>query len=904
MEFLKETIQLLVQPPGDLVYFLVTLFALQQMLTAASMARGARRDQVYPTRWVWAAIGMLIVRGLLILVSLLTLGGVVTFAQELVPLERWSEVVSILPIIWAGILSQRPSRWQTWGLVLLIAFTVGLGVYSVVEWPAWQAAGYAFSGTPLYSMWEVLSIACLGLALVLNALVRPVEWEWAVGAFLFWLLGHGAELLFTDASLHISGWERLSSLIVFPLLAMLAHRQLSDLRVIQSSRRSLTDVIPLQTLLQTIESSRELEPALIIASSRLADLLGTDVCAIALTTEAEPPTVRVVAIHPPSAAQITPPELVLTEYPALHEAYQSREPRTVSPGAAVAWLPVLFGQLGMRREGTLAVLPMHQTGRDMGLILLGSYAGARGWDAEMATGGMAVASAVASAITRSQLLRQETPLLKRLTAQDAERQKTEQILERAKEQVQLLSSKATALARDLKARDQQIQLLNQELARQGERPAPTELTFWQQEVETLVQEREQLESKVQKAAQEHEAAQQANSKLVSELNQVRPRLEMFTEDYERLQAELETRQLALVRDASGGYGGEESRLPNSGTGLIVVDQEGRITTADVLARQMLQLPEGDVFGLPINGAYPDPHWTQTVDGLLAGHSNNGSPGRAHLTLTVDDAVIEAELASLVGRDGRTDGLAITLRSPENPAERYEALMGLVTEFRTPMTAITGYTDLLLGEQAGILTEMQQQFLERVKANAEQLNHLVSDLVRVVTPDQRAPELSLQPVNLIEIIEEAIMGLAARFRERKLAIRLDLPPEAALVQADRDSLYQIMLRLISNAVLCSREGSEIVISARQDSADEDRDFIRISVIDTGGGISLEDYPRVFRRFYRANQPLVQGMGETGVGMAVAKALVEANGGRIWVDSQPEAGSTFSFVLPTQPQMMKT
>ena len=68
------------------------------------------------------------------------------------------------------------------------------------------------------------------------------------------------------------------------------------------------------------------------------------------------------------------------------------------------------------------------------------------------------------------------------------------------------------------------------------------------------------------------------------------------------------------------------------------------------------------------------------------------------------------------------------------------------------------------------------------------------------------------------------------------------------------------------------------------------------MDTGGGIAPEDYPRVFRRFYRASQPLIQGMGETGVGMAMAKTLVEANNGRIWVESEPDVGSTFSFILP--------
>jgi two-component system sensor histidine kinase VicK len=154
------------------------------------------------------------------------------------------------------------------------------------------------------------------------------------------------------------------------------------------------------------------------------------------------------------------------------------------------------------------------------------------------------------------------------------------------------------------------------------------------------------------------------------------------------------------------------------------------------------------------------------------------------------------------------------------------------------------------------------------------------------------------VNLIEIIEEAIMGLAARFQERRLTVQLDLLPELALVEADRDSLYQIMLRLLSNAAACSEEGSQIVVSAHEETFNGSGQHLQISVSDTGGGIAPEDYPRVFRHFYRASQPLVQGMGETGVGMAMAKTLVEANGGRIWVESEEGVGSTLSFLLPCE------
>jgi len=240
---------------------------------------------------------------------------------------------------------------------------------------------------------------------------------------------------------------------------------------------------------------------------------------------------------------------------------------------------------------------------------------------------------------------------------------------------------------------------------------------------------------------------------------------------------------------------------------------------------------------------------------------------------------------------------VTLRPEESFAERQEVIVGIANEFRTPMTSISGYTALLLGEQAGILTDMQQQFLERVRANVEQMGQLLNDLIQTASPDARVIELTPEPVNLISIIEEAIVGLSARFRERRLAVRMDLPPELPPIKADRDSLYQVMLRLLSNAALCSQQGTEVLIHGETQPAEGEQPLsIHMTVTDTGGGIAQEDFPKVFRRFYRAGQPLVAGMGETGVGMAVARTLVEANGGRIWVETQPGVGSTFHVTLP--------
>lgn len=892
MNVLYEAIQLITQPPGDLVYFLVTLFALQQAILPALSRRAPQTP--LSRRWLWAIGGMLLGRAALIIVGLLGTVGLLDPAQILPPLERWLEFASVLLVMWAALWGPRAARWQTVMTTILLGASLIFYGMTAALWPAWQSAGYAFNGILHERIWEVFTLAFLILYLLLALLARPPEWEWAVVVWLFWLLGHAAQVRWPDEQLHFSGWLRLTSLVTLPLLAALVHRQLlAQSSAASSSKAPALDSEALHDLLQGVESARDLEPSLMLASSKLARLLHVDMCAVALNTDAEGPAFNVVALHPPSAAQIETPTLRLEDYPILAEVHTQKRAQVVPASSRTLWLTALYNKLGIQKTAPLAVVPLVHKDKSVGLLLLSNPESNQRWTDEALNTPQLVASLLAASIARARKQTQDRPFLSRLRGADTDRQQLEASLEQARTNVQTLDRRVAALTQEIEARDKDIVRLSRELASQPTGLTETEANFWQEEVQELVKERETMHNTMQELARDRDMLLQERGPLASKLSQLKEELDAVVEAREQLQAQVTALQAQAEQVLA------ENGAANQGpatVGLIVVDEDGHITMADAVARQLLHLPDGDVTGIPINGAYPDPRWTQTVDALLTRDVANGLK-RAHLTLSIDQVTIETDLVVLAGRDGLPDGLAITLRTSESAAERQEAVVSLANEFRTPMTSITGYTDLLLGEQAGILAPMQQQFLERVKANIEQMNHLLNDLVRTVSPDSRPIEISPQAVNLIEIIEEAVMGLAARFRERKLSVRLDLPPALASVRADRDSLYQILLRLISNAALCSKESTEVVISAGEDETPKSGKFIRISVMDTGGGIAPEDYPRVFRRFYRASQPLIQGMGETGVGMAMAKTLVEANGGRIWVESQPDVGSTFNFILPT-------
>lgn len=241
--------------------------------------------------------------------------------------------------------------------------------------------------------------------------------------------------------------------------------------------------------------------------------------------------------------------------------------------------------------------------------------------------------------------------------------------------------------------------------------------------------------------------------------------------------------------------------------------------------------------------------------------------------------------------------------PQSP----ELLMGLVQELRTPMTSIAGYIDLLLGESAGILGEMQRQFLQRVSANITRLATMIDDLIHITELDTGKFQLERESIDVIALIEDAITNASNQFREKGLKVNLKLEDDLPPLPADRDAVSQIVGQLLTNAYLVSPANSELSISAMRSrvvlSSNSDTpmatDCLIISVADKGGGIMPEDIPRVFARKYKAENPLIAGLGDTGVGLSIAKALTEAHQGKLWVETNIGVGSTFNVALPLEP-----
>jgi len=231
---------------------------------------------------------------------------------------------------------------------------------------------------------------------------------------------------------------------------------------------------------------------------------------------------------------------------------------------------------------------------------------------------------------------------------------------------------------------------------------------------------------------------------------------------------------------------------------------------------------------------------------------------------------------------------------------YSSLISLVQDVRQHLSTIVGYTDLLLSESAGLLGKLQREFLERIRHAAEKVTKIVEDAANLASMDVEGQStLEMEPVQLSEVLDAAIVEHGSLLREKRLTLRVDLPDTLPTLKVNRDALQQIVNHLLHNAALASPEEGDIFLRVEERFLPEGR-FIQLAVQDSGPGIAEEDLPRVFSRIYRTGYRTIEGLGDNGVGLPLVKTLVEALGGRVWVESRLGEGATFEVLLPLEPE----
>ncbi len=250
--------------------------------------------------------------------------------------------------------------------------------------------------------------------------------------------------------------------------------------------------------------------------------------------------------------------------------------------------------------------------------------------------------------------------------------------------------------------------------------------------------------------------------------------------------------------------------------------------------------------------------------------------------------------SLAAASIRVHELESHSKSPDMN-EQVQVLASISQEFRQPMSSIIGYTDLLLGESVGILGNMQRKFLERIKTASQRLGGLLDDLIQITTLENARLEIKPTVIDLNMIVDNAMTYTSSQIREKNITLRLDVPESSHQIQTDPEALQQILIHLLQNASAASLVEGIVTLRVKL-LAEEGQDYLLIQVADTGGGIQAKNIPQIFQRRYRADSVLIQGLGDTGVGLSICKSLVAAQNGRLFVETEMGRGSTFSVLLP--------
>ena len=236
----------------------------------------------------------------------------------------------------------------------------------------------------------------------------------------------------------------------------------------------------------------------------------------------------------------------------------------------------------------------------------------------------------------------------------------------------------------------------------------------------------------------------------------------------------------------------------------------------------------------------------------------------------------------------------------------EFLANMSHELRTPLNHIIGFTDLVLSQKCGTLNELQNEYLSDVTTSSQHLLSLINDILDLAKVEADKMELELGEIQIVPFLEQSLKMVKERALNHQLQLAFDVESDLGLIQADERKLKQILYNLLSNATKFTPDGGRITVTAERSLADgqtpganalEQSEWLKISIKDSGIGISAEDLERIFKSFEQADSSASRQYQGTGLGLSLTRRMVELHGGRIWASSKgTDMGSTFSFIIP--------
>ncbi|EEW92898.1 cell wall metabolism sensor histidine kinase WalK [Granulicatella elegans] len=341
----------------------------------------------------------------------------------------------------------------------------------------------------------------------------------------------------------------------------------------------------------------------------------------------------------------------------------------------------------------------------------------------------------------------------------------------------------------------------------------------------------------------------------------------------------------------------DSVLRHMSDGVIATDRRGRIVIMNTAALDILNLKSEKVIGIPLLSILPLDEKV-TFRELLETQQER----LIHLEEDGEDSIIQCEFSVIQRESGFISGLVCVLtdvtEQQKIDRERRNFVSNVSHELRTPLTSIKSYTEALV-DGAWENKEIAPGFLKVIETETDRMMRMITDLLNLSRMDQNRLGLEKEFINMNELVLHIVnrfeMVLQSEpYREKNYRILTDITQRDLWVELDQDKITQVLDNIINNAIKYSPDGGRIIVRLMETHTD-----IIVSVSDEGLGIARKDIPHLFDRFYRVDKARSRAMGGSGLGLAIAQEVVQLHGGKIWVNSIENKGSTFFVSLPYIP-----
>ena len=341
----------------------------------------------------------------------------------------------------------------------------------------------------------------------------------------------------------------------------------------------------------------------------------------------------------------------------------------------------------------------------------------------------------------------------------------------------------------------------------------------------------------------------------------------------------------------------DSVLRHMSDGVIATDRRGRIVIMNTAALDILNLKSEKVIGIPLLEILPLEERV-TFRELLETQQER----LIHLEEDGEDSMIQCEFSVIQRESGFISGLVCVLtdvtEQQKIERERRNFVSNVSHELRTPLTSIKSYTEALV-DGAWENKEIAPGFLNVIETETDRMMRMITDLLNLSRMDQNRFGLEKEFINMNELVIHIVnrfeMVLQSEpYRDKNYRILTDITQRDLWVELDQDKITQVLDNIINNAIKYSPDGGRIIVRLMETHTD-----IIVSVSDEGLGIARKDIPHLFDRFYRVDKARSRAMGGSGLGLAIAQEVVQLHGGKIWVNSIENKGSTFFVSLPYIP-----